>query len=66
LYADELAGSGAKGALRILDGLEEFREHLGGKLTITLLKEIGRAVQVNEMSPKKVVAAIQELRQRSK
>jgi 3-dehydroquinate synthase len=66
LYADELAAGGAKGALRILDGLEEFREHLGGKLTVTLLKEIGRAVEVHEMSPKKIVAAIHELRQRTK
>jgi 3-dehydroquinate synthase len=66
LYADELAAGGAKGALRILDGLEEFREHLGGNLTVTLLKEIGRAVEVHEMSPKKIVAAIHELRQRAK
>ncbi|HUA64606.1 MAG TPA: 3-dehydroquinate synthase [Alphaproteobacteria bacterium] len=65
LFADELL-DGAKGNLRILDGLEEFREHLGGRLTITLLKDIGRAVEVHEMIPKKIVAAIHELRERTK
>ena len=65
LFADELL-DGKKGDLRILDGLEEFREHLGGRLTITLLRDIGRAVEVNEMHPKKVAAAIHELRQRTR
>lgn len=66
LYADELLDAGAKGNLRVLDGIEEFREHLGGRLTITLLKDIGRAVEVHEMSPKKIVAAIHELHKRTK
>jgi 3-dehydroquinate synthase len=34
---------------RILEGLAEFREHLGGELTVTLLAEIGRGVEVHEM-----------------
>ena len=33
----------------VLDGLEEFREHLGGELTVTLLAAIGRGVEVHEM-----------------
>ncbi|MGH7981271.1 MAG: 3-dehydroquinate synthase family protein, partial [Limisphaerales bacterium] len=66
LYADEMLDAGAKGNLRILDGLEEFREHLGGRLTITLLKDIGRAVEAHEMHSKKIVKAIHELRQRTK
>ncbi|HTV39968.1 MAG TPA: 3-dehydroquinate synthase [Candidatus Sulfotelmatobacter sp.] len=65
LYDDELLDAGAKGNFRILDGLEEFREHLGGRLTITLLKEIGRAVEVHEMNSRKIMAAIHELRQRT-
>ena len=66
LYSEELLDAGAKGNFRILDGLEEFREHLGGRLTITLLKEIGRGVEVHEMNSKKILAAIHELRQRTK
>jgi 3-dehydroquinate synthase len=33
----------------ILKGLNEFREHLGGKLTIMLLNTIGRGEEVNEL-----------------
>lgn len=66
LYTDELLDEDAHGEMRIFEGLEEFREHLGGRLTITLLKEIGRGVEVHEMDPKKVVAAIHELCERDK
>jgi 3-dehydroquinate synthase len=34
----------------LLKGLEEFREHLGGKLTITLLNGIGKGEEVHEMN----------------
>lgn len=33
----------------VLDGLEEFREHLGGRLTVMMLGEIGRGVDVHEL-----------------
>jgi len=33
----------------VLKGLEEFREHLGGQLTITLLTAIGQGIEVHEM-----------------
>lgn len=33
----------------LLEGLEEFREHLGGKLTIMLLNKIGEGEEVHEM-----------------
>ncbi|RCJ18072.1 3-dehydroquinate synthase [Nostoc sp. ATCC 43529] len=33
----------------IFRGLTEFREHLGGKLTITLLEGIGQGIEVNEV-----------------
>lgn len=33
----------------ILNGLEEFREHLGGQLTIMLLEKIGKGVNVHNM-----------------
>jgi len=33
----------------LLKGLEEFREHLGGELTITLLDEIGKGTEVHEI-----------------
>ena len=49
----------------ILRGLEEFREHLGGQLTITLVPEIGRKIEVNEMDEAEVLAAMRELRERA-
>ncbi|MEI9865118.1 MAG: hypothetical protein WDN00_11325 [Limisphaerales bacterium] len=45
-------------------GLDEFREHLGGELTITLLKQIGHGVEVHEMNLPKVIEAIHELQER--
>jgi 3-dehydroquinate synthase len=33
----------------ILAGLEEFREHLGGQLTIMLLSAIGQGAEVHEI-----------------
>lgn len=66
LYADELMDADAHGNLKILAGLEEFREHLGGTLSVTLLEDLGRAVEVHAMDPKKIVAGIHELCERSK
>jgi 3-dehydroquinate synthase len=64
LFANELLNPDANDHLQILAGLDEFREHLGGELTITLLKEIGRGVEVREMNPQKIIEAIHELRGR--
>jgi 3-dehydroquinate synthase len=64
LFTNELLKTHANEHLQILTGLEEFREHLGGELTITLLKEIGRGMEVHEMNQSKIAEAIHELRQR--
>ena len=37
------------GRRRVLDGLDEFREHLGGELTVLLLADIGRGVDVHRI-----------------
>jgi 3-dehydroquinate synthase len=66
LFADELLKADANKHLQILTGLEEFREHLGGELTITLLKEIGRGVEIHEIHQPKIVEVIHELRERTK
>ena len=39
----------ACGELELLDGIEEFREHLGGKLTITLPNAIGNEVEIHDI-----------------
>lgn len=45
----------------IFKGLAEFQEHLGGNLTIMLLQEIGKGVEVNEVEIKKYKASIEML-----
>lgn len=60
-YAPQLLDTTPTGELVILAGLEEFREHLGGELTITLVPEIGRKVEVHEMDRKVIVEVLQEL-----
>ncbi|WP_226623514.1 3-dehydroquinate synthase [Alloyangia pacifica] len=46
------------GRLEVLVGLEEFREHLGGELTVTLLSDLGDGVEVHEMRPELVAEAL--------
>jgi 3-dehydroquinate synthase len=63
LFTDDLLKADASGNFQILTGLDEFREHLGGELTVTLPKEIGNGVEVHEMNSQKIIEAIHELRQ---
>ena len=65
LFTSELLNADDANRFTLLSGLEEFREHLGGELTITLLQAIGQGVEVHEMNPTKVIAAIHELHQRA-
>jgi 3-dehydroquinate synthase len=46
----------------VLDGLAEFREHLGGELTITLLRRLGEGVEVHEIDEALMEDAITRLR----
>lgn len=64
LWDDDLLKADASGKLEILRGLEEFREHLGGDLCITLVTSPGQAVEVNEMQTAQVEAALNWLHAR--
>ena len=46
----------------LLKGLREFREHLGGKLTILLLDAIGSSFEVNEMDQNAILESVDYLR----
>lgn len=52
------------GVYTVLVGLQEFREHLGGELTITLLSDIGVGVEVHEMNEALVNQSIAWLKAR--
>jgi 3-dehydroquinate synthase len=65
LWHDSLEAREPDGQPCVLRGLEEFREHLGGELTITLVTAPGCAVEVHEMDHGCVARAIAELRERA-
>ncbi len=47
---------------RVLEGLDEFREHLGGELTVLMLEDIGRGIDVHRIEADLVGECIDELR----
>ncbi len=49
----------------LLEGLQEFREHLGGPLTVMLLQAIGRGREVHAINPDLVRAGVGLLRERA-
>jgi 3-dehydroquinate synthase len=53
-----------KDELVLLRGIEEFREHLGGELTITLLRAVGVGEEVHHMDRDQILHAIAWLRRR--
>ena len=50
----------------VLKGLNEFREHLGGKLTIMLLKQIGKGEEVNQLDTQTLHEASEWLKNQHK
>lgn len=52
------------GGLALLAGLREFREHLGGVLTITLLAGLGEGIEVHDMEEERILAALDWLEAR--
>jgi 3-dehydroquinate synthase len=50
------------GGAALLEGLEEFREHLGGRLTITLPRGIGARIEVNRVDQSAMMRALAMLR----
>jgi len=65
LWHEALRQKNAKGELSLLQGLEDFQEHLGGELTITLLADIGRGVEVHEMNAERIDRCIDWLQQQA-
>ncbi|MEN8693441.1 MAG: 3-dehydroquinate synthase [Akkermansiaceae bacterium] len=52
------------GKRRVFNGLEEFREHLGGKLTVLLLSAAGTGVDVHEIDEATWEQCAEELKER--
>lgn len=62
IYHERLSQRSSGGEYEILLGLEEFREHMGGVLTIPLLRAIGEQFEVHEMDTDVLVESIEGLR----
>lgn len=64
LWHPALAMTDVKGKLEVLQGLIDFREHLGGELTITLLNALGSGIEVHEIDDDLVQRSMDWLQQR--
>ena len=63
LYAPEMSAhlTDVSQPASLLHGLQEFREHLGGQLTIMLLASIGQGVEVHEINEALMAEAVHYL-----
>jgi 3-dehydroquinate synthase len=61
VWSPLLAQRNADGTLTVLEGLREFREHLGGSLHVTLPDGLGGKCEVHQMDAQLVEEAIQHL-----
>lgn len=64
VWCDELTLRATDGHLAIIEGLRQFREHLGGELCVTLPQGLGAKTEVNEMKEPLLEQAVQLLRER--
>ncbi len=47
--------------INLFKGLQEFQEHLGGELTITILEKLGKGKEVHEMDFERIKASVDYL-----
>jgi 3-dehydroquinate synthase len=64
LWHPALESTRPDGSLALFEGLREFREHLGGELTVTLLEGVGRGIEVHEIDDVRMRAALRWLKER--
>jgi 3-dehydroquinate synthase len=66
LWDDALDLRDATGRRRIIAGIADFQEHLGGELTVTLLAAVGHGVEVHAMDEELIERAIGWLKGRGR
>jgi 3-dehydroquinate synthase len=62
-YHPALDWTDSTGNRLVLAGLDEFREHLGGELTVLLLSDLGKGVDVHEFNTTILEQSIEQLRE---
>jgi len=58
LWCDEMGERDTTGRPWLFDGIAEFREHLGGDLSLTMISEVGAPYEVRELQPARMEAAL--------
>ncbi|MFN3404400.1 MAG: 3-dehydroquinate synthase [Cytophagaceae bacterium] len=63
LYFEEMAAEEENGGIAssLIFGLEEFREHLGGELTITMLNGIGNGFEIHRLPEDIIIRSVKIL-----
>ncbi len=64
LWHPALETTASDGTVAVIKGLSDFQEHLGGELTVTLLKAIGVGIEVHEIDNRMMLDAIAWLKSR--
>lgn len=62
LYSPLMEQPTPAGQWALWEGLQQFREHLGGELRLTLLRGIGQSFETGTLDPSWVRQAVEELR----
>ena len=63
LYNEHLDDYDTNGKRVVIEGIEEFREHLGGELSIPLLTQIGSMKNVHKIDKFKMAQAFREVKE---
>ena len=63
LWYPEMEIKETNGEFSLLKGVDDFRNHLGGRLNVTLPVSIGHAVEIHEMETAKIKAALSRVRE---
>lgn len=64
LWVEALQTKDNRGGYAVLQGLQDFREHLGGNLHVTLIRDIGSSFEVQHMDEEIIIYSIQWLKRR--
>jgi len=66
LWHPVMRDTDSKGKLRLIEGIREFRKHLGGDLSITLLTDIGERVEIHDIDLREIETTIHWLEDRER
>ena len=63
IFNENMLRTNENGELLLISGLSEFQEHLGGKLTVLMLKEIGTGLDIHHLDEQHIKQGIDFLQE---